>query len=161
MAKGKAFQASTWKRSLTEKFISILEHFRCLCLLGKEIGFMERALQLFTKEKYIFAVQSPVVRCIWKKSWRCFSRWKSFLKGYHQPNILHTPQINCMQVWVCCFQGSYFCGWSLKVWQLVWNLKKNIIPSLCHSTVCLHQSDHQSEQLYCLTLCKVNVKFLA
>lgn len=34
---------------------------RCLCLLGKEIGFMERALQLFSKQKYIFAVQSPIV----------------------------------------------------------------------------------------------------
>ncbi|XP_027057487.1 transmembrane protein 94-like isoform X1 [Pocillopora damicornis] len=33
---------------------------RCLCLLGKEIGFMERALQLFSKQKYIFAVQSPI-----------------------------------------------------------------------------------------------------
>lgn len=32
---------------------------RCLCLLGKEIGFMERALQLFSKQRYIFAVQSP------------------------------------------------------------------------------------------------------
>ena len=38
--------------------------FRCLCLLGKEIGFMERALDLFTKQKYIFSVQSPVVSCI-------------------------------------------------------------------------------------------------
>ena len=41
----------------------VLNIHRCLCLLGKEIGFMERALDLFIKQKYIFAVQSPVVSC--------------------------------------------------------------------------------------------------
>ncbi|XP_078346969.1 transmembrane protein 94-like isoform X3 [Oculina patagonica] len=54
------FADHTGLLSLSYNSVPLPSYRRCLCLLGKEIGFMERALQLFSKQKYIFAVQSPI-----------------------------------------------------------------------------------------------------
>lgn len=54
------FADHTGLLSLSYNPLALPCYRRCLCLLGKEMGFMERALQLFTKQQYIFAVQSPV-----------------------------------------------------------------------------------------------------
>lgn len=54
------FADHTGLLSLSYNSVPLPSYRRCLCLLGKEIGFMERALQLFNKQKYIFAVQSPI-----------------------------------------------------------------------------------------------------
>ncbi|XP_048575699.1 transmembrane protein 94 isoform X2 [Nematostella vectensis] len=47
--------------SLKYNLAPVPSHRRCLCLLAKEIGFMDRVLSFFSKEQYVFAVQSSAV----------------------------------------------------------------------------------------------------